>query len=118
MAKRRRFRHKTIAVIYDFDGTLTPQPMQEYTVLPKLGVAPDVFWRRVKQEVANTGGDEMLTYMRLLIKTLDEKEEHLSRSDFRGLGRNIQYFPGVETWFERITAYVAEHGKGYTTRVP
>ena len=48
MAKeRRRFRHNTIAVIYDFDGTLTPQPMQEYTVLPKLGVSPKKFWETV-----------------------------------------------------------------------
>jgi hypothetical protein len=61
MAKCRHFSHKTIAPIYDFDGTLTLQPMPEYTVLPKLGVAPSAVWRTVKREVARTGGDEMLT---------------------------------------------------------
>ena len=29
-----------VAIAYDFDGTLSPQPMQEYTVLPKIGVEP------------------------------------------------------------------------------
>lgn len=105
-------RHNTIAIVYDFDGTLTPQPMQEYTVLPKLGVAPAKFWRMVKQEAAQTGGDEMLTYMRLLVETLDAKKKHLNRSDLRGLGAKIQYFSGVESWFDRIADYVRERGKG------
>ena len=28
----------SIAIIYDFDGTLTPKTMQEYTLLPRLGI--------------------------------------------------------------------------------
>jgi hypothetical protein len=39
----------TIALVYDFDGTLSPQPMQEYTLLPKLGITPDEFWGRVER---------------------------------------------------------------------
>ena len=34
-----------IAIIYDFDGTLTPKTMQEYTLLPKLGIEPKNFWK-------------------------------------------------------------------------
>ena len=29
---------KIIALVYDFDGTLSPKPMQEYSLLPKIGV--------------------------------------------------------------------------------
>ena len=44
-------------IIYDFDGTLTPQPMQEYTVLPKLGIGGSEFWKEVDVEVKKTGGE-------------------------------------------------------------
>jgi len=38
------YEKKTIALVYDFDGTLSPKPMQEYGFLPKIGAAPVVFW--------------------------------------------------------------------------
>ena len=43
-APGRPFIRNTLAMVYDFDGTLTPQPMQEYTVLPELGITGDEFW--------------------------------------------------------------------------
>ena len=38
-----------IALVYDFDGTLTPKTMQEYTVFPRLKLNPDKFtiWLRI-----------------------------------------------------------------------
>ncbi len=115
MVKRRQFRHKTIAMIYDFDGTLTPQPMRGVHCSAQTPDPPSRFWRTVKDEAKRTGGDEMLTYMRLLIKKLEEQEEHLSRNDLRRLGKRIEYFPGVLTWFDRIAGYVAERGEGVVT---
>ncbi len=112
MSEHRQFKHNIIAMIYDFDGTLTPQPMQEYTILPKLGVNPKRFWHTVKQEAEKTGGDEMLTYMRLLVEKLEAKQQHLNRSDLCSLGARIQYFPGVKSWFERIAKYVRKRGGG------
>ena len=44
MKKMTKFKQNVIALVYDFDGTLTPEPMQEYTVLPELGVKPKEFW--------------------------------------------------------------------------
>ncbi len=112
MSKHRQFKHNIIAMIYDFDGTLTPQPMQEYTILPKLGVDPKNFWRTVKQEAEKTGGDEMLTYMRLLVEKLEARQQHLNRSDLCSLGAKIKYFPGVKSWFERVAKYVRKRGGG------
>ncbi len=43
-AARPQFEKKIIALVYDFDGTLSPKPMQEYTFLPKIGEDPKAFW--------------------------------------------------------------------------
>src|SRR4051794_32573063 len=48
-AVSKSFFQNTIALVYDFDGTLSPQPMQEYTVLPKIGVEPAAFWAMVNR---------------------------------------------------------------------
>ncbi len=109
---RQSFRQDTIALVYDFDGTLSPQPMQEYTVLPKLGVTPQEFWAEVGRQSLASGEEKMLTYMRLLLEKAEEKAVHIGRDEFRKLGRNVQYFPGVDSWFERINRFVAEAGEG------
>ena len=108
----RAFARNTLALIYDFDGTLTPQPMQEYTVFPQLGIAPEAFWSEVNMEVKRTGGDPILTYMRLLVEKIEANKAHLSRAVLRRLARGIRYFPGVEGWFERINAYVHARSGG------
>lgn len=112
MARSHHSRHDTIAMIYDFDGTLTPQPMQEYTVLPELDVKPASFWRAVKKQAYETRGDQMLAYMRMLKDKIDEKKQHISRNDFRALGRQIRYFPGVPAWFGRAAKYVERASGG------
>ena len=39
-----KFEKKTIALVYDFDGTLSPKPMQEYAFLPQIGADAAAFW--------------------------------------------------------------------------
>jgi phosphoserine phosphatase len=114
MARKRsaRLPHDTIALVYDFDGTLTPQPMQEYTILPRLGLSPKRFWDSVRLEVDTHGGDEMLAYMRLLLERMEEHKQHLSRDDLRLMANQVRYFPGVQGWFERIGRYVQKRGQG------
>ncbi len=106
------FNRNILAIIYDFDGTLTPQPMQEYTVLPELGISPTKFWNEVNREVRVTGGDAILTYMRLLVEKIEANKAHLSREALRKLASSIQYYPGVAGWFERINAYVRRRSLG------
>ena len=51
-----KFKHNIIAIVYDFDGTLTPGAMQNYTILPALGIKPKDFWKKVgKESVLTTG---------------------------------------------------------------
>jgi hypothetical protein len=106
------FFQNVIALVYDFDGTLSPQPMQEYTVLPKIGVDPPQFWEIVNREARETQSDPMLVYMRHIIEALDLKKVKVERDDFAKMARAIQYFPGVEQWFARMNAYVKRRSAG------
>ena len=81
-ATKQRFFQNTIAIVYDFDGTLSPQPMQEYTVLPKIGIEPKEFWRRVNEEARSTESDPMLVYMRHIVEMLEREKVHVRRDDF------------------------------------
>jgi len=103
---RKTFKQNTIALVYDFDGTLCPQPMQEYTVLPELGLTPSAFWEECQCEARKHKADAMLTYMRLLIEKIEARHTHLNKKKLRELAKGIRYFPGVETWFERINRHV------------
>ena len=107
-----RFFQNTIALVYDFDGTLSPQPMQEYTVLPMIGVEPKQFWARVNREARETESDPMLVYMRLIIEAIELARVDVKRQDLAAMARKIKYFPGVETWFTRVNAYVRKRSRG------
>jgi len=108
----KHLKQNRLAFVYDFDGTLTPQPMQEYTVLPELGLEAEQFWSEVDEEKRRTGGDSILTYMRLLIEKIEQKKAHLSRESLRQLASHIKYYPGVESWFDRINKYTEEQSRG------
>jgi 2-hydroxy-3-keto-5-methylthiopentenyl-1-phosphate phosphatase len=109
---RKSFFQNTIALVYDFDGTLSPQPMQEYTVLPKIGIKPADFWAKVNREAHETKSDMMLVYMRHIIEALERERVDVKREDFAKMARLIEYFAGVTTWFSRVNAYVKRRSHG------
>ena len=113
MAKHRaKFVQDTIALVYDFDGTLSPQPMQEYTILPEIDIDPKDFWEEVGKESREQAEEHMLTYMRLLVEKTEKRDKHVGRSEFRRMGERVKYFVGVETWFDRINSFVHENSGG------
>ncbi|EDY85501.1 conserved hypothetical protein [gamma proteobacterium HTCC5015] len=105
-----------IAVVYDFDGTLTPRPMQDYAILPKLGINAEDFWREVGEEVNRTGAENMLVYMRLLLEKAEQAKVDIRRSDYADLAKNIEYFKGVEQWFDLLNQYVEQRSPGVDLR--
>jgi len=109
-SKKTAFVHNVIALVYDFDGTLTPQPMQEYTVLPEIGIEKGKkFWDAVTKEAIATGGEEIVTYMRLMIEMSRQKRYPITPEVLAALARRIRYYPGVKTFFKRITDYLTDH---------
>ncbi len=97
---------KTIALVYDFDGTLSPKPMQEYAFLPKLGVDAKEFWAESNRIAKEQGADSLITYMHLLYKKAKERGVRVDRADLVAQGRDVELFPGVMEWFDEIRAYV------------
>jgi 2-hydroxy-3-keto-5-methylthiopentenyl-1-phosphate phosphatase len=114
----RVFKHNVIAVVYDFDGTLTPQPMQEYTILPEIGIKDGKrFWKQVNEESTRTNGEAIVAYMRLMLEKSKSRRFPVTAERLKKLARNINYFPGVQTYFKRINNYVKKQfGSGIEVR--
>ncbi|MBQ8087679.1 MAG: haloacid dehalogenase-like hydrolase [Clostridia bacterium] len=89
-----------VALIYDFDKTLSPRDMQEYSFLPGIQVEPDRFWGLCSDFAQEHNMDSVLTYMYLMQKMRGSLD--LSKEALRRLGEDVEFFPGVESWFSRI----------------
>ena len=103
----------TVAIIYDFDGTLAPGNMQEHQFLPEIGVTPEAFWEKARSLAKKHQADQILIYMHLMLTTAREARKPVRRRDFIKHGRDMTLFKGVEDWFGRIT----EYGKAKEVRI-
>ena len=99
-----------IALIYDFDNTLSTKDMQEFTFIPALGMTPDEFWTKCDKFSHDNNMDHILAYMLLMAQKAHEKGIDLSRESLRKMGQQVEFFEGVEQWFKRINAYGARLG--------
>ena len=57
-----------MAIVYDFDGTLSPGNMQEYDFIPKLKMKSKRFWDQVGAQAKKHSADKILTYMYWMLK--------------------------------------------------
>jgi phosphoserine phosphatase len=116
--QRHHFEKKVIALVYDFDGTLSPKPMQEYTFLPKIGEDPKAFWAESNRLAKEHEADSLITYMHLMYKKAKAAGVRIDREDLVALGRDVELYPGVESWFDEIGEYVrlAAESHGVTLR--
>lgn len=99
-----------VALMYDFDKTLCTKDMQEYGFIPSLGMSADAFWQEVRQLTDAQQMDNILAYMYMMVKKAGEKQEPVTRETFLRLGAGVEYFDGVESWFDRINAFAQQVG--------
>ncbi|MDF9827937.1 hypothetical protein M2447_002042 [Ereboglobus sp. PH5-10] len=102
----------TIAICYDFDGTLSPKNMQEYDFFNDLGTKAQPFWSEVEACRKRNHADQILTYMMLMI---DKAKAHVgsnktTKASIQGYGKSVKLFNGVEDWFKIINAYGKKNG--------
>ena len=98
-------RNNIIAIMYDFDKTLCTRDMQEYTFLPNLGIEASVFWNEANKLRENNKMDQVLSYMYLMFKKTVDNNRSLKRNYLNMMGENVELFPGVVDWFDRINEY-------------
>ncbi len=99
-----------IALMYDFDKTLCTNDMQNYSFIPSLGISTDEFWAEVNEYAKTNGMDGLLCYMFMMLKKAGSRDIPIRREDFVKLGDKIEYYQGVEEWFERMNKYGEEKG--------
>ena len=95
----------TVALIYDFDGTLSPCNMQEYDFLKDIGVRnTDDFWNEVDGMVQQHDASNILCYMKLMIDKARAAGKSLKRQAFVDYGKSVELYNGVEQWFDLVEA--------------
>ncbi|MBQ1213894.1 MAG: haloacid dehalogenase-like hydrolase [Tidjanibacter sp.] len=98
------------ALIYDFDGTLSPGNMQEYGFIAAVGKSNEEFWHESNVLAEDFDADPILSYMLKMLEHASKTNIPIKREDFQATGRNIKLYKGVESWFDRINRYGAERG--------
>ena len=99
-----------MALIYDFDGTLSPGNMQEFGFIQAINKDPDEFWKKNYQLSRANDANNILCYMYLMLNAAKENNISLQREQFRKFGSSIELYPGVKDWFALINAYGDEIG--------
>ena len=114
MAKRefyRKYKEKlpVVAICYDFDKTLSPDDMQAQGYIQSVGYEVSKFWEEANGLACDNQMDSNLAYM---YKMVQEAEGNFAftRKALEDYGAQVELFPGVDTWFERIRKFGIEHG--------
>ncbi len=90
----------TIAIVYDYDQTLSPSYMQDETVFPAFGIDGPKFWSRCSELVRDHGYDNELAYMKVLLDTLGM--DRPTNEELRALGAKLNFYKGLPEMFEQF----------------
>lgn len=94
-----------MAICYDFDGTLSPGYMHEYGFFDMIKANSADFWKRADEMSKQQCSDSIIACMKLMLDEAKKYNLSFHRQDFQKLGANVELYPGVIEWFERITNY-------------
>ena len=105
MAKR-----PIVALIYDFDGTLSPGNMQEFGFIQAVGKTKEEFWKMSDGIAVGQDASNVLAYMKLMFDEARKAGIPLRRSKFKEFGKHIELFDGVKEWFRMVNEYGKSRG--------
>ena len=90
----------TIAIVYDYDQTLSPTYMQEEAIFPVFGIKASNFWQRCGELVQQQGYDHELAYMKVLLDCLEI--DRPTNAQLRELGSKLNFYKGLPEMFEEF----------------
>ena len=99
-----------VALIYDFDGTLSPGNMQEFGFIQAIGKKPQEFWQESDDIASGQDASNILSYMKLMFDEAKKAGIKLRREDFKKFGASVELFNGVKEWFRMINDYGKSKG--------
>ncbi len=103
-------RKPIVAIMYDFDKTLCTKNMQEYSFIPDIGLSETEFWDASNELSKKLQMDGILAYMWQMISESRKKSKSIHRKDFVRQGKNLEFYEGVNEWFDRINEFGKEIG--------
>ena len=103
----KKTKQNIIALVYDFDGTLSPGNMQEETIFKYYGIDKKIFWAKSQKLVHEKGYEQTLAYLKLLITDPAFKKRPLTKPMLQKLCGQVPYYPGVaEGYFEQLERFM------------
>ena len=103
-------RKPIVALIYDFDGTLSPGNMQEFGFIQAVGKTKEEFWKMSDGIAVGQDASNVLAYMKLMFDEARKAGIPLRRSKFKEFGKHIELYEGVKEWFGLVNEYGREKG--------
>ncbi len=94
-----------VALLYDFDLTLTPKYMFDFGFATTFGY--DSSWsmfRDFENRALDSEMDMVLSAMNGVVEVLRDHDIAPTREYLQGFGKDIEYFDGVTEWFDNINA--------------
>ena len=89
-----------IALVYDYDQTLSPRYMQDDVLFPEFGIDPVQFWKKCNTLVTEQKWDGELAYMKCMLDYLGM--DHVTNARLAALGAGLSFFPGVPELFDAL----------------
>jgi haloacid dehalogenase-like hydrolase len=90
----------TIAIVFDYDQTLSPNYMQDEVLFPAFGIDSARFWQRCQALVRDQGYDSELAYLKALLDCLELDRPTNDR--LRELGAGLKFYPGLPEMFDEL----------------